>query len=102
INWTASDKNLSPEPVTLYYARQKDGPWQVMAQNVANTGSYRWAVPREVGGEMYVRVEVVDRGGNVTRCQTAQAVGMGMGRPKAKVVRVTASDARMVAPPPGN
>jgi len=91
INWTAQDKNLGPEPIALYYACQRQGPWQPIAKNVANHGSYRWRIPQELGAELYLRMDVTDRAGNLTQCKTAQAITMDLTRPKATVIRVSAA-----------
>ena len=78
INWTAGDKNLKPEPVDLYYSSQKDGAWQPIAKGITNTGTYRWAMPQGIGQEIYVRMEVSDRAGNVARCDVDSAGGAGL------------------------
>jgi hypothetical protein len=90
IRWTASDKNLGPEPVNLFYATRKEGPWQPMATRVKNDGLYRWAFPRDVGGQFYVRAEVTDLAGNVSRSESPSAVVLDMTEPRASVVGVSA------------
>jgi hypothetical protein len=90
IRWTASDKNLGPEPVNLYYATRKDGTWQPLAQKVKNDGQYRWSFPRDAGGQFFIRVEVTDLAGNVTRCDSPAAIVLDMTEPRASVVGVTA------------
>src|SRR5207248_87180 len=41
IIWTAADKNLKPQPIDLYYARRREGPWMPIAKGLPNTGIYR-------------------------------------------------------------
>jgi hypothetical protein len=88
VNWAASDKNLKSEPIDLYYATHRDGPWLEMARGLRNDGSYRWSVPRGAGPEFYVRLEVSDRAGNVTRCDSSQPVVLDFSHPKGRVTGV--------------
>lgn len=100
ITWTASDKNLKAEPVDLYYALHKEGPWQPIAKAVRNDGNYRWALPPGLQGEIFVRLEVTDKAGNITHCEASQGSFMDLSRPKARVIGITAPMPRMA--PAGN
>jgi hypothetical protein len=89
IRWMASDKNLGPEPVNLYYATRKEGPWLPMASKLKNDGVYRWTFPRDVGPQFYVRAEVTDLAGNLSRSDTPTPIVLDMTEPRASVVGVT-------------
>jgi hypothetical protein len=92
INWSASDKNLGATPIDLYYAMKRDGPWLPVMKGMKNDGSYRWALPRDTPGhEFFIRMDVTDRAGNLTRCETPQAVVVDLIKPKARVVSVKSS-----------
>lgn len=91
INWTASDKNLKTEPIDLYVSHQLGGTWTTVAHGQKNTGTYRWPVPKGAGPEFYFRMDVTDRAGNVTRCETSQPMVLDPSRPKAHVLGVAAS-----------
>jgi hypothetical protein len=91
IGWTASDANLGAKPIDLYYATHRDGPWQPIAKGLKNDGSYRWPFPRDIGSQLFVRLEVSDRAGNSNRCETPQPVLIDLAQPKAKVLGITAS-----------
>jgi hypothetical protein len=91
VSWVAQDKNLGDTPIDLYYSSQRDGPWQPIARGVRNDGSYRWTLPQNFGAECYVRMDVTDRAGNLTRCLTPDPVLIDLVRPKAHVVGITAS-----------
>jgi hypothetical protein len=88
INWTAKDKNLKPEPIDLAYATRSEGPWLPISKGVKNDGSYRWPIPRDGAGEIYVRLEVTDVAGNNTTCITQQPVMLDRAKPKAHVLGV--------------
>jgi hypothetical protein len=88
ISWSAKDANLDAQPVSLYYALQPTGPWQPIALKIANLGNHRWNVPNGVGTEVYVRLEVTDRAGNVSHCDTPTPVQIAAPRPKVRVLNV--------------
>src|SRR5262249_25229645 len=67
INWTATDKNLGQEPVNLMFATQRNGQWYPIARNLPNTGKFSWHFPRDIGAQFFVRLEVIDEAGNITR-----------------------------------
>jgi hypothetical protein len=89
IRWHASDKNLTPEPIQLYYATRKEGPWTQVARNVKNDGLYAWAFPRDQGDHFFIRVEAVDMAGNVGRCESAAPIQLDMTEPQAQVITIT-------------
>lgn len=97
VTWTASDKNLKADPVDLYYAVHREGPWLPVSKNLKNDGNYRWVVPPGVSGEVFVRLELTDRAGNVTRCETATGAVVDLARPRAKVLGITAGGPQAAA-----
>jgi hypothetical protein len=101
LRWTASDKNLGPEPIHLYYRTRQDGQWQVIARNVKNEGLYRWTFPRDQGSQFWVKVEVADMAGNTAQAETPNAIVLDITEPHASVVGVTGMVQR-VTPPSGN
>jgi hypothetical protein len=92
ITWTASDKNLKPEPIDLEYASRPEGPWQPIARSLRNDGNYRWLAPHDMAGELHVRMHVTDQAGNTTTC-SSQPVSLDRVRPKAHVIGVVAGSA---------
>lgn len=89
ITWEASDKNMKPDAVDLYYCLQRGGAWIPIVRGLPNNGNYHWSVPHNAGGEFYIRIEVTDRAGNTTRCDATHPVYLDMKHPKAHVVGVT-------------
>jgi hypothetical protein len=102
ITWAASDKNLSGEPVDLYYAPNREGPWTAIGRGLRNDGAYRWQAPHDGIGKYFIRMDVTDRAGNLTRCETPEAVVLDLTHPKAKVLGVSVSGPRPLTPPSGN
>jgi hypothetical protein len=101
LRWTASDKNLGAEPVSLFYATAKEGPWTPIARHIKNSGHFNWQFPRNAGGQFFVRLEVVDEAGNLTRTESAAPVVLDLTEPRASVVGVTGVSA-VATPPVGN
>jgi len=67
IGWTASD-NVGVDSVRVEYsAHGPGGPWQVVAQGLANTGSYLWTLPGQASDSARVRVTASDAAGNAGR-----------------------------------
>jgi hypothetical protein len=101
ITWTASDNCLRPEPIDLFCANRPEGPWLPIARGLRNDGSYRWVIPASFGAEIYVRMEVTDRAGNVTVCQTphpGMPVSRDQAHPKAHVIGLAPADQRITSP----
>jgi hypothetical protein len=88
IHWTASDKNFGTQPITLSYAEQTAGPWKTIAANVDNNGRYIWQMPADVPYQFYLRVEAMDRAGNVGSDQSQRAVNVDLSQPKGIIVNV--------------
>lgn len=97
IRWMASDRNLRPECVNLYYATNRTGPWQNIARGLKNDGLYRWSFPREVSAPIFVRVEVADQAGNVARADSAQPIALDTTEPRGTVLGINPVNGRATA-----
>ncbi|WP_029629738.1 hypothetical protein [Zavarzinella formosa] len=91
ITWTASDKNLLSNSVNLSYATKPDGPWEVIVSGYKNAGLYRWTMPSHLSGNVYVRLEVSDRAGNIGQHDLKSPVALETLKPRVKVLGVGAS-----------
>ena len=65
INFKVADALITLRPITLSYAANPAGPWQVIKDGVRNEGRYVWKVGREVPERIFLKIEAVDRAGNV-------------------------------------
>lgn len=91
ILWSATDKNLDAAPITLCYAAQASGPWIPIASHLANTGRYVWKLPADIPNRFFVRVEAIDRAGNIGVAQTPSAVLGDPSQPSVEIVNVSAA-----------
>jgi hypothetical protein len=91
VTWTATDKNLHPQPITISYAERAEGPWTTIAANLPNNGKYVWRMPPSgVPYRFILRVEALDKAGNVGAAQTPQHVIVDLHLPKPRIVDVGA------------
>ncbi|HMF14865.1 MAG TPA: hypothetical protein VKE94_21265, partial [Gemmataceae bacterium] len=97
-SYEAHDKNLGDEPVSIYFAQRRDGPWTPVARGLKNEGFYRWPVPRGAGSELYFRLEVLDLAGNVARVDLPERTVLDQARPRARVLGVTPGPPRNLSP----
>lgn len=92
IAWTASDKNMARQPITISYSEQAEGPWTTIIANLENTGRYVWRMPQVgVPFRFHVRVEAADKAGNVGSAQTAAHVIVDLHTPKPTILDVGAA-----------
>jgi hypothetical protein len=85
IFWTANDKNLGRDPITLSFAERAEGPWSSIIANRENTGQYMWRMPPDVPSQVYLRVEAVDRAGNIGSAETSKPIIVDLVLPKAVI-----------------
>ena len=90
IHWSAGDKNFGPQPIALYYAEREDGPWQLVATKLPNTGHYVWSTPSSIPGQVFVRVEATDLAGNVSQAQSKAPIVLDRATPTAAILGIEA------------
>jgi len=85
IYWTAEDARLASRPVTLRYSESPGGPWTTIAASLPNDGKFVWGIEPNTPEEVYLRLEVTDRAGNVGVDQLADPVRLQPLIPKARI-----------------
>jgi hypothetical protein len=88
VTWSARDKNLGREPITLSYAEQLAGPWTPIAEKAANTGRHIWTMPERVPYQFHLKVEAVDLAGNIGEAVTDSLIKVDLSQPKVKILNV--------------
>lgn len=88
LSWTAADTNLLSNSINLYYASKLEGPWNVIVSGYKNEGVYKWTLPAGVSGPIYLRLEAMDRAGNVGRVESTTPVALDIGKQRVKVIGV--------------
>uniref|UniRef100_A0A7C2NXQ8 Fibronectin type III domain-containing protein n=1 Tax=Schlesneria paludicola TaxID=360056 RepID=A0A7C2NXQ8_9PLAN len=88
IQWRAEDKNLAAAPISLSYAENPEGPWTSMVGGLENTGRYVWRIPPGTPYRFHVRVEAVDKGGNIGHADTPKPVIVDLSLPRGRLTGV--------------
>jgi hypothetical protein len=88
LTWTAADTNLLSNAISLYYKSEGEAAWNVIVSGYKNEGVYRWSLPNELKGPIYLRLEAVDRAGNVGRVELNAPVALDAGKQRVKVIGV--------------
>ncbi|HPS40265.1 MAG TPA: hypothetical protein PL124_12670, partial [Candidatus Cloacimonadota bacterium] len=66
ITWTASDTNLSPNSVFLWYSTNNGSSYTPLAEGILNDGSELWTMPSLQSYNAKVKVRVADSYGNLS------------------------------------
>lgn len=74
VQWTALDRNMAKQPITIAWSTSPRGPWTAAMTNVDNTGQAIWQIPGNVPPRFYVQVEAHDTAGNVGVAKSAHPV----------------------------
>jgi hypothetical protein len=88
VTWTAADKNIAARPVSLFYAEQPNGPWLPIVTALENTGRHVWRMPSSAPYQFYVKVEALDRGGNVGEAISAKPIIVDLSNPKGRLLGI--------------
>ncbi len=71
ITWTATDTNLNPNSIYLWYTMDGGTSYTPIASAITNSGSYPWAMPSIQSYNTKVRIKVSDSFGNFTQKSSA-------------------------------
>lgn len=65
IDYTCDDGHLVDRPITLAFSERAEGPWTQIVSGLANTGIYLWKADPSLPEKIYLKLEAVDKAGNV-------------------------------------
>ncbi len=65
IEYSCSDDNLIPRPVSLAFSETPAGPWTTIATGLENTGRYVWPADPRLPRQIFLRIEGQDLAGNI-------------------------------------
>lgn len=66
LHWVCSDDYPSPTPVALYWSRDGQEPWSLIADQLPPIGDYLWTMPNDVSARIIIKMEMQDKAGNVS------------------------------------
>jgi hypothetical protein len=101
IQWKATDKNFTDEPISIEWSDKPTGPWQPVAtggdgvqqatvtapalQRLGNTGSFAWRVPAGLPPKVHLKVTARDAAGNEKTVVSRDPILVDLVKPRAKV-----------------
>ncbi len=85
ITWEAHDGLLDDQPVTLLYGENPSGPWRKIAGPLPNTGQFDWQADDRVPEKIYLRIEAIDRAGNVGENTLLEPINASGLAPRARI-----------------
>jgi hypothetical protein len=96
LRWTATDRNLASEPITLEWSESAKGPWYPIAsaegigassgvpKRLANTGSYGWKLPSNFPThKVYLKATARDIAGNISEVVSTKPILVDLNKPAA-------------------
>ncbi|HMC66042.1 MAG TPA: hypothetical protein VKI65_13975, partial [Gemmataceae bacterium] len=90
LTWTAKDKNLAADPITLQWAERPDGSvWNSIAAGLANSGQYLWQLPPNMPPRVYLRVSARDTAGNTGVAETREPMLVDLNKPEGRLLRIS-------------
>ena len=74
INYSVSDKFLTLRPIVLAYSPNPQGPWEVIGDGLRNEGRFVWKPTPDVPDRIFLRIDALDKAGNVGVHVLSQAI----------------------------
>ncbi len=85
ILWRAEDRFLDDRPITLSFSESPDGPWTTIVSALPNSGRFAWPADPQLPAEVFLKLDVRDKAGNLTTVTTPNAIGIEGLAPKARI-----------------
>ena len=91
LGWTAVDRNLPSNPISLEWAERKEGPWSPIGGGLPNSGQYAWQLPETIPSRVYLKLTVRDTAGNAAVAQTDKPELIDLSVPETNIIGVAPS-----------
>jgi len=89
LSWTAVDRNMPSNPVTLEWAERKEGPWSPIGGGaLPNSGQYAWHLPEGIPSRVFLKLTVRDIAGNAAVAQTDKPELIDLSVPETSIIGV--------------
>lgn len=86
IQWSAADRNLAPNPITLEWAEHKNGPWHAIGgPELPNLGRHSWELQPGVPHRVYLRLIARDLAGNLSEAVTREPILIDLHKPEGRL-----------------
>ncbi len=88
IDYNCSDARLARNSVSLHYRTSKRNPWQQIESGLPAVETYLWQPPRDLPDQVYLKVEAIDRAGNVGVYELVDPIDIKGLAPRGRIHRV--------------
>ena len=99
VNWSATDKFMKDQPITILYGASATGPWKPLQENLENAGTAKVTPPEGVF-EFFVKVEAMDKAGNKGSAQTREPIKVDLHEPKVTEISIGSVEVTPSEQPP--
>lgn len=89
INYSVADQHLTLRPITLAYATTPQGPWNAIETGLRNEGRYVWKPTPKIPDRIFLRIDALDKAGNVGVHMLSQAIDVSGLVPRGTIHGVT-------------
>ncbi len=89
VNYAVADSNLTLRPNRIQWSTNPDGPWTTIEENLRNEGRLLWKPGPNIPRRIFLRIEAVDRAGNVGVHHLEQAIDISGLIPRGTIFGVT-------------
>lgn len=89
INYSVADPFLTLRPITIGYASNPEGPWNLIGDGIRNEGRFVWKPTRDVPDRIFLRIDAIDRAGNVGTHVLSQSIDVSGLIPRGTIHGVT-------------
>jgi hypothetical protein len=89
ITWRATDANMAQQPIKIEYRDmdENDKSWQLLVDNIDNTGTYIWTNVPNRGYRYQVRVSAVDKAKNWGELNSGEVI-VDVSQPKVRILDI--------------
>lgn len=88
IQWVCPDQDLVEKPISLHFSDSPNGPWTLIADELANSGQYLWGMQPNLPSHVYLRITARDTAGNQGQHGLAEPVDIRPLLPRGRLLGV--------------
>ena len=88
VQWNYYDDYPAEKPISLYYASNLNGPWELVEGGLKNTGSHSFTLPRNAPPKLHLKLSARDAAGNTSEAISNKTLMIDLARPTARIITV--------------
>jgi hypothetical protein len=88
LSWTATDRNLAANPITLQWCEKLGQEWQTIVADHPNDRQYVWRMPPNMPYLVYLRLVATDTAGNTSVAETPEPICIDLKEPEGRILGI--------------